>query len=559
MNFLGKRLFWIGCSDRITIFSPSFEPRGEIFFSEDGLVARVASEGVYLPSSRLQDPFRAILSGGRVDWGRDAVPSISSERVRQVLLDEWTLPERISEFANQTKELVKTAHEQLTWWKETILAAGLVWLVAIVTAVVTWIFAPHRLSIWAMPSLRRPKVPTFEWLAKVLTLFDYLGTTRRPLRAWLRKHREALYQQNFADRTPVKEREKYCDLAHDADVVAFRGDLSSRDGARRWITGVGGSGKSALAFYALRDAPDCKPRAPLPLLIDEDWKGALADHVVDLLRIGDRAPTRKMIEVLGAGGDLCLLVDSLSERGMPDAVSSVADAARSGAFKSIVVTSRHPAPKGQVWETFRTLVALPLTKEQVPKYIEVYASEDRRADVARQVAPLIDAHGSVSPLFLRFAIEQAVVGELSSTRKLDLVLHYVEALRAGKLDLNADDMLRAASIAATEAVRESLVPGEIEPLMLRGVLNKEADVLRFMNAKNEEFVDPARVIEMLIVCGLLNPTRTTRRLQFAYDPVAEHLAAHAVAPAPPGNLLKERIRSRPDLPIARTMAEIEAG
>ena len=59
-----------------------------------------------------------------------------------------------------------------------------------------------------------------------------------------------------------------------------------------------------------------------------------------------------MIEVLGAGGDLCLLVDSLSERGMPDAVSSVADAARSGAFKSTVVTSRHPAPKGQVWETF---------------------------------------------------------------------------------------------------------------------------------------------------------------------------------------------------------------
>jgi hypothetical protein len=76
---------------------------------------------------------------------------------------------------------------------------------------------------------------------------------------------------------------------------------------------------------------------------------------------------------------------------------------------------------------------------------------------------LIDAHASVSPLFLRFAIEQALMGELGSTRTLDLVLQYVEALRAGKLDINADDMLRAASIAATEAVRESLVPGEIEP------------------------------------------------------------------------------------------------
>ena len=438
----------------------------------------------------------------------------------------------------------------------------MVWLVAILTAVVTWVFAPHRLSTWAMRSLGRPEVPTTEGLAKVLTLFDYLGTTRRPLRAWLRKHCETLYQQNFADRTPVKEREKYGNLAHDADVAAFCGDLSTRRGARLWITGVGGSGKSALAFYALRVATEQKPRAPLPLLIDEDWEGAIANHVVGLLRIGDRIPTLKMIEVLGAGGDLCLLVDSLSERGVTDAVSRVAEAAGSGAFKSIVVTSRHAAPEGQVWQTFKPLVALPLTKEQTPKYIGVYAPEDRRAHVARRVAPLIDAHASVSPLFLRFAIEQALMGELGSTRTLDLVLHYVEALRAGKLDINADDMLRAASIAATEAVRESLVPGEIEPLMLRGVLNKEADVLPFMNAKNEEFVDPARVVEMLIDCGLLNRTRTTRRLQFAYDPVAEHLAARAVALAAAGKgfaPLKKRIRSKPDSTIARAMAEIEAG
>jgi hypothetical protein len=31
--------------------------------------------------------------------------------------------------------------------------------------------------------LGRPEVPTTEWLVKALTLFSYLGTTRRPLRA----------------------------------------------------------------------------------------------------------------------------------------------------------------------------------------------------------------------------------------------------------------------------------------------------------------------------------------------------------------------------------------
>ena len=166
----------------------------------------------------------------------------------------------------------------------------------------------------------------------------------------------------------------------------------------------------------------------------------------------------------------------------------------------------------------------------------------------------------MSPLFLRFAIEQALIGELSSTSTLDLVLKYVEALRAGRLDLSADDMLRAASITATEAVRESLVPREIEQAYLRGVLVKETDGLAFMNARNDNAVDPAAVIEILVECGLLNRNKTNRRLQFAYDPVAEHLAAWRTARGPAGDglaPLKNRILLAPESAIARAMAEIE--
>jgi hypothetical protein len=125
----------------------------------------------------------------------------------------------------------------------------------------------------------------------------------------------------------------------------------------------------------------------------------------------------------------------------------------------------------------------------------------------------------MSPLFLRFAIEQALLGEVTATSTLDLVLQYVEALRLGKLDLNSDDMLRAASIAAAEAVRESLTPREIGQELLRGVLLTQADTMPFMNAKNDKPVDPAAIIESLVTCGLLNRNRTNRRLQFAYDPV----------------------------------------
>jgi hypothetical protein len=208
-------------------------------------------------------------------------------------------------------------------------------------------------------------------------------------------------------------------------------------------------------------------------------------------------------------------------------------------------------------EQIKTVNARPLTRDQVPDYIATYAPEDRRSWVSQQIAPLITDKGPVSPLFLRFAIEQALLGEVTSTTTLDLVLQYVEALRAGRLDLNADDMLKAASITATEAVREGLVPREIEHAYLRGVLVKKADGLAFMNAKNDNPVDPAAVIEMLVVCGLLNRNRI-RRLQFAYDPVAERLTAWRVAQGAAEGVaaLKDRILSAPDSAIARAMAEI---
>ena len=559
MGFLHKDRFWIGCLDRVVVQSGAFRPLGEIFLSNEGLAASVYSEGVYVPNDRMESPFRAMTADGSVNWGRRAVPEIALQRVHQVLFDDWTWTEYILEIAKQTYSALGAWYQSLGWLKAPFWPA-LGWLIAIVAAIGTWLFAPHKLATWAMPRVGSAEIPTGKWLAGVLTLFGYLGTTRRPLRAWLRKNRDALYEQNFAGRTPVKEREKYCVLTYDAEIAAFALDQSALGGARLWIDGVGGSGKSALSFQMVRTASDNNASAPLPILVDEDWDGQLLDHIAQLLRLNDRVPTRKMAEVLGSGGDLCPVIDSLSERGMSDAADRIAAAVNSGTFKSIVVTSRQPVPIGKVWQTFRSITALPLTAEQVPDYVAAYAPQDRRAQVLERIKPLITGKRLLSPLFLRFAIEQALAGTVTSTSTLDLVLQYVEALWAGKLNLSADDMLRAASIAAREAVRESLVPREIEQSYLRAMLVKEADAIAFMNAKNDESIDPAAVIEMLVDCGLLNRNRTNRRLQFAYDPVAEQLAARVVAQKSKDvsiARLKKRILSEPGSAIAHAMGEME--
>ena len=201
---------------------------------------------------------------------------------------------------------------------------------------------------------------------------------------------------------------------------------------------------------------------------------------------------------------------------------------QAGDFRHLVVTSRAPPPEGAVWDRHRRITPTPITQEDVPLFIETYAPGVEDV-VAARIAPLIAREPLPSPLFLRFAIEQAAAGELASTDKVDLVLHYVEALRAGRVDVSRDDMRRAASLAAVEATREAGKPLEVERLHLRGVLRAEADRMPFMDAANAEDVSPAALIDRLVSAGLLNETRAGDRLQFAYDPVAEYLAARWLA------------------------------
>src|SRR5262249_15636077 len=106
----------------------------------------------------------------------------------------------------------------------------------------------------------------------------------------------------------------------------------------------------------------------------------------------------------------------------------------------------------------------------------------------------------------------------------------------------------------------SLAPREFEQAYLRGVLVQEADRMAFMNAASTTPVEPAKVIELLVQCGLLNRNTINRRLQFAYDPVAEHLAAWRTAQQAAegaGAPLMARILSSPDTAIARVLSAIE--
>jgi WD40 repeat protein len=560
IQVLANRSYAFRCSDRIQLLDESFAWKGDLFPHKDGVIV-VTAEGVLAPTDELHLLVRGIGKTGALLTSRGAVPAITLARARQILFDDWTDLERLLNAARRIWQDTLDWYDGLDIWTKRVFWPALLWVLALVSAISLWIVVPARLAHWAMPVAGAPPPPPYTWLLDVITLYRWFGLTRRPLKAWLRARRAVLEVECFTSSSSVEERSRYSTFLHRQGIAAFNATIKSRSRAIIWIDGVGGSGKSALAFHLVRESLLGQRRRPIPVLVEEDWEGSLAALVAERLREhdGDRGPTEAMVKTLGAAGWICPVVDSLSERAMKDAVEKVGRAISERHFRHIIVTSRKPPPTGHIWQRVDRMETRGLEPEDVPAFVATYAPPDRCAEIEGRIAGLITPPNMPSPLFLRFAIEQAMLNPLSSTEQLDLVLHYVEALRADKINLDADDMARAASIAAVEAVRDHLVPREIERPYLRGMLMAEADKAPFMDAKNEDKVAPVSVVEMLVSSGLLKQNRTNRRLQFAYDPVAEYLAAWRLTLSNSGTAeLKERIHLAPDSAIGRALHDIEA-
>lgn len=208
---------------------------------------------------------------------------------------------------------------------------------------------------------------------------------------------------------------------------------------------------------------------------------------------------------------------------MDKAAERVGRALQGGEFRHVMVTSRAAFPVRPTWDGVRRTDAKALRPQAVPVCVRTYAPINV-AEVTFRIQPLVATEPLPSPLFLRFAIEQAAPGELGSTDEETLVLSYVETLRKDRADLSASDMRRAASLAAVEAVGGDGVPREIDLGVLRGILKREASDQPSISAVDNKDIPLGEVLSALISSGTLTELRLCDLVRFTYDPVAEILA-----------------------------------
>ena len=248
-----------------------------------------------------------------------------------------------------------------------------------------------------------------------------------------------------------------------------------------------------------------------------------------------------MVKKLGAMGLICPLVDSLSERGMVDAVEIVKAAVSHFDFRHLVITSRADMPSGHAWENMVRVTTRPIGRRDLAAFIRVYVGKARAGEVERRIRPVLGGTQMPSALFLRFATEQAARGKLAALDRSRLVLEYVEALRAGRIDIQESDMKRIAGIAAIASFQERLFPQEFSEQQLLSAVVTACHARPFYDGIGSNEIPAPRLIEMLVESGVIR--RGMTGMQFNYDPVAEYLVAWWVIESPEGGLdsLRKRI------------------
>ena len=566
-----KGIFWTGddllisdCRDRVSFYSSQLTPRGDLFLLPPPRTVAIARNvGVFAFPHNLKDTVRTFF-GPRYRGTPHLRPA---PEAYASLFNRWTLWNTFRAAIRNSIDYTVDVHQRI----KAVAGPGvypiwllLSWATFPLITIFMWLFFPTTVAWWAMPtSVENPG--SRRLLASIrsfnpLPFLYFFGHTRRAVRSWFRKYRSSLQERCFNDVPQVTERAKYYS-GIDVEVNGVKQKLT-KDPGLYWISGVGGSGKSALAMHMLRDHIINNRTGSIPVLVDEEWGGSLTGYVA--ARFFDtrrkRGPTDEMIKLLGQDGSVYLLIDSLSERRRADALEQLRELLDKRLFRHLIVTSRDALPQGQTWRMMKQITPKGITDAELRGFVAVYLPGQPTETIDRiynAIVSLLNHKELPSPLFLRFAIEQATKGSLENLNSLSLTYRYLEELRRNNGEIGQMDMVRAASVAAVASIRERLYPLAVSEEKLRNEFDVEADQQGFFDHGGSVRLTSPNLIEILIRSGVL--LRRTADIQFAYDPVAEYLAAARILTNPSGRLagLRAEVEESAATPVGRAYRVIK--
>ena len=530
LQWISSRVVVSKCSDRVVVFDDELKKRGEIFLRPDGIIIIVDGRGVYSHPSSLGDHVSKYM-GSKYEGVADRL--VVGE-IRKYLLDEVTIAAiditklaRVVEVIARGVGGVFASFDGIGKIVPGVGSGIAIWVFFVLASIGLWLMMPVRFAWFAMwrSDRRQGRGESAGMLSKIgafVGVWSVLGQSGRSLTKWLQKYRKRLELECFVENRAVKHHHKFCVIGK-SYVDAFNEAMESGGRGLLWISGRGGSGKTALAIHLVRKAVVGQKKKPVPVFVGEDWEGPLVKKIGRSLKAGKWTigPTEEMVRIMGSKGWILPVVDSLSERRMQDAVSIVGDGIADRDFQNLIVTSRDGLPEGERWDSVQEVHPPVMECADVHRFIQEYAGETRVVDVKGEIEAFLKGRRVPSPLFLRFAIEEALDGPIGSRDRRMLVVRHVERLCENKMNIKLYDMKRAGATAAMAAIQDQLSAQEFTEDRLRSLLKMEEHDMPFNCEEEGHPITVSAVVDMLVESGLI--IQGDESFQFTYDAVAEYL------------------------------------
>lgn len=518
VGFLSDTLWILSPPGIVSFFDPSLELLGRAYLTPEGILL-AAENGFYSGKGEIVRNFTMYSDSGRRLSESDIAERFDSLRATASTTGRLSSWQEIRAILHDTIELLTSTYRQLPPWAQIFLVTGTAYGSIFLVIAALWWSKPARLAAWAMPEGTHQELEGWKHLAQALALIRRFGTSRRALDAWMRAHDQELFESAFASRPTVQNLSAFADLGQSHEIAQWLDAGAQGRHAAAWIRGPGGCGKTTLACHMARRRREDESSHPvLPIFVDSWIKGTLFEQVRPLLKAGGSCPTAETVEKLANAGRLLFVVDGLSEMGRPaEEPVRLASRFRESNFPLIVTTRASTYPR----DTFQVIDLAPIPDHRLPDLAAAYVAED---EVAEAVAALrqLTRQQAIKPLFARLALELFQEnGDVPATYP-DLVWKYTREASKGKLSEN--ELYRAASIAAKVCCEKALAP--------RAETCER--ILAFLQAELERFgieqeLPPARVLEELVSCGLLEYiSEDLIYLRFANDVIAEYFMARYI-------------------------------
>ena len=287
-----------------------------------------------------------------------------------------------------------------------------------------------------------------------------------------------------------------------------------------WISGIGGIGKTTLAFYILEKK--CKNTSKiLPLIIDYDWDTSIESYIQSYFNYNGYKLPARLIQTLIQNGNIALLIDGFSERSTDLDFNQLF----CSNYQTLIITTRNKLPhefKNHVFE----IQIKNHSKKQFDSLIKYYSLKNKipSQDILQTLNQIFNSD-ILKPFYIGI-VSDALSKCKSEISNIENILEVITQDASEKSNVDLSVLLRILKFLGYYSIKDKNTPKHMSYLSVIGILSREMEERSFIDNDHNE-LSVIQVISRIISSSIISRKISLYNdvLYFTEDGVAELFAS----------------------------------